>query len=70
MASNVCVSSASASGKLIGLFEIPFFDPLQTAESGLVGTVAHFSDTYFYGSKVPKPCKPATKDPCLPPKRD
>ena len=66
----MCVSCASASGKLIGLFEIPFSDPLQTAESGSVGTVACLSNTYFYGSKVPKPCKPAAKDPCLPPKLD
>ena len=66
----MCVSCASASRNLIGLFEIPFSDPLQTAESSSVGTVARLSDTYFYGSKVPKPCKPAAKDPCLPPKRD
>ena len=66
----MCVSCASASGKLIGLFEIPFFDPLQTAESGSVGIVARLSDTYFYGSKVPKLCKPTAKDPCIPPKCD
>ena len=66
----MCVSCAFASGKLIGLFEIPFSDPLQTIESGSVGTVARLSDIYFYDSKVPKPCKPTTKDPCLPPKRD